>query len=59
MIKKIEIKAIYKWCKKNSVPINSRNVLGRTLTNMKITFERTLEEGKHEYTDIRRYIKKV
>lgn len=48
-----------KWCKKNSVPINSKNSLGRTLTNMKITFERTFEEGKHEYTDIRRYVKKV
>ena len=48
-----------KWCIKNSVPVDSRNSLGRALTYAKMTFERTLEEGKHEYTDIRRYIKKV
>jgi len=48
-----------KWCIKNSVPVDSRNALGRALTYAKMTFERTLEEGKHEYTDIRRYIKKV
>lgn len=47
------------WCKKNNIPINSKNALGRTLTNMKITFERVLEERHHSYTDIRRYIKKV
>ena len=59
-LKSDEIYADYvKWCKENSVPVDSRNALGRTLTYMKITFERVLEEGHHSYTDIRRYIKKV
>jgi len=59
-IKSDEIYENYlKWCKKNNVPIDSKNTLGRTLTDMKITFERIFEGGKHEYTDIRRYIKKV
>jgi len=59
-IKSDEIYENYlKWCKENNVPVDSKNALGRTLTDMKITFERILEEGKHEYTDIRRYIKKV
>jgi putative DNA primase/helicase len=48
-----------KWCKENNVPIDSKNALGRTLTYMKITFERVLEEGAHKYIDTRRYIKKV
>jgi len=59
-VKSDEIYADYvKWCKKNNIPADSRNALGRTLTNMKITYERVLEEGHHSYTDIRRYIKKV
>ncbi len=59
-IKSDEIYKHYcKWCKENKVPVDSRNSLGRALTYAKITFERVLEEGKHEYTDIRRYIKKV
>ena len=48
-----------KWCEKNSIPIDSRNTLGRTLTIMNMTFERVLEEKKHHYTDTRRYIRKV
>jgi len=48
-----------KWCMENNVPLDSRNALGRTLTNMKTTFERILEEGHHSYTDIRRYIKRI
>jgi len=47
------------WCKKNSIPIESRNSLGRTLTYMKMTFDRVLDEETHTYIDIRRYIKKV
>jgi len=60
IIKSDEIYEDYvKWCEKNNVPINSKNALGRTLSNMHIIFDRIFEEGKHKYTDIRRYIKKV
>lgn len=59
-IKSDEIYKHYlKWCKENNVPINSKNSLGRTLSYMNMTFERVLEEEKHEWIDIRRYIKKV
>lgn len=58
----IESDKIYKhyckWCEENNVPKDSKNALGRTLTNSKMTFERILDKG-HPYTDIRRYIKKV
>ena len=61
----LESEEIYKdytkWCIKNNVPVESRNALGRTLTNAKMTFEQVFEEEKHKhkYTNIRRYIKKV
>jgi len=59
-VKSDEIYAHYsKWCEENNVPLDSRNALGRTLSSLNITFERVLEEGKHSYTDTRRYIKKV
>lgn len=47
------------WCEKNSIPLDSRNSLGRTLTNMEIKATRELEEGQHSYIDVRHYIKRI